>query len=172
VIAGCCVPLYLLTFFLLLFAFQERAIDYATLEMHPEFPELLFEKDAADLCRGLLDKNENTRLGAHGCEEIMAHPWFSNLNWEYIISDKKRPPYVPPKDVNAAPQSEIGTFSEDKKYQECVIDENDEKIYVGWEWTNPHAYAAEVIEFLIYERVTGEPLLPIAQNTTCCCLIM
>jgi hypothetical protein len=140
--------------------------------MHPEFPESLFEPDAADLCRGLLDKNENNRLGANGCEEIMAHPWFRNLNWEYIISDKKRPPYVPPKDVNAAPQSEIGTFAEDKKYQECVIDENDERVYVDWDWTNPHAYAAEVIEFLIYERETGEPLLPIAQNTTCCCSIM
>lgn len=102
----------------------------------------------------------------------MAHPWFKNVNWEYIISDKKRPPYIPPKDVNAAPQSEIGTFAEDKKYQECVIDDDDEKFYVGWDWTNPHAYAAEVIEFLIYERVTGVPLLPIAQNSTCCCSVM
>eukprot|EP00339_Tiarina_fusa_P022130 CAMPEP_0117009122 /NCGR_PEP_ID=MMETSP0472-20121206/8377_1 /TAXON_ID=693140 ORGANISM="Tiarina fusus, Strain LIS" /NCGR_SAMPLE_ID=MMETSP0472 /ASSEMBLY_ACC=CAM_ASM_000603 /LENGTH=640 /DNA_ID=CAMNT_0004711325 /DNA_START=330 /DNA_END=2249 /DNA_ORIENTATION=+ len=139
---------------------KERAIDHSTLEMQPEFPESLFEDDAADLCRRLLNKNEKSRLGTQGCEEIMAHPWFKNVNWESIISDKKRPPYVPPKDVNAASQSEIGTFAEDKKHQECVIDEKDEKVYVGWDWTNPRAYAAEVIEFLIYERETGEPLLP------------
>lgn len=151
---------------------QEKAIDHATLEMNPEFPDALFERDAADLCRRLLDKNEKTRLGTHGCEEIMAHPWFKNVNWESIISDKKRPPYIPPKDVNAASQSEIGQFAEDKKYQECVIDEKDEKVYRDWDWTNPHAYAAEVIEFLIYERETGEPLLPIAQHTSCCCTVM
>ena len=142
------------------------------MEMTPEFPTPLFESDAADLCRRLLDKNEQTRLGSKGCEQIMAHPWFKSCNWEAIISDKKSPPYVPPKDVNAASQSEIGTFGEDKKYQECVIDEEDEKVYADWDWTNPHAYAAEVIEFLIYERETGKPLLPLEDNTNCCCTVM
>lgn len=140
--------------------------------MHPDFPESLFEKDAADLCDSLLKKDENIRLGTRGCEEIMAHPWFKNVNWESIMSDRKRPPYLPPKDVNAASQSEIGTFVEDKKYQECVLDLKDERYYRDWDWTNPHAYAAEVIEFLIYERETGEPLLPISQNTGCCCTVM
>eukprot|EP00980_Cylindrotheca_fusiformis_P007330 scaffold1525_cov142-Cylindrotheca_fusiformis.AAC.130 len=151
---------------------KEKAIDHATLEMNPEFPEGLFERDAADLCEKLLEKNEKIRLGTNGCEEIMAHPWFKNYNWEAIITDKKKPPYVPPKDVNAASQSEIGTFHEDKKHQECVLDLKDERYYKDWDWTNPVAYAAEVTEFLIYERETGEPLLPISQNTGCCCTIM
>mmetsp|Transcript_40352 Transcript_40352/g.97444 ORF Transcript_40352/g.97444 Transcript_40352/m.97444 type:complete len:653 (+) Transcript_40352:236-2194(+) len=151
---------------------KEKAIDHATLEMHPEFPDSLFEKDAADLCAKLLEKDEKKRLGTQGCEEIMVHPWFKNLNWESIISDQKKPPYTPPKDVNAAPQSEIGTFHEDKKHQETVLELKDERYYKDWDWTNPHAYAAEVIEFLIYERETGEPLLPVSQNTGCCCIIM
>lgn len=151
---------------------KEKAIDYATLEMTPEFPDSIFEPDAADLCRRLLDKDENTRLGAKGCEQIMAHPWFRSCNWETIISDKQTPPYVPPKDVNAASQSEIGTFTEDKKYQECVIDEEDEKFYEDWDWTNPHAFAAEVLEFLIYERDTGKPLVPLEDQTNCCCSVM
>ena len=148
------------------------AIDHATLEMEPEFPESLFESDAADLCRRLLDKNEKTRLGYNGCEEIMVHPWFEDCDWEAIVLDKMLPPYIPPKDVNAASQSEIGTFGEDKKYQECVIDEKDEKFYKDWDWTNPHAYAAEVLEFLIYERETGKPLLPMEDDTSCCCSVM
>ena len=28
----------------------------------------------------LLDKDEKRRLGAGGCEEIMAHPYFKNVN--------------------------------------------------------------------------------------------
>ena len=94
--------------------------------MEPELPDAFFDPEAKDLCLRLLTKNEKERLGTNGCEEIMAHPWFKNMNWEAIVSDRKRPPYVPPKDVNAASQSEIGTFTEDKKYQECVIDEKDE----------------------------------------------
>jgi hypothetical protein len=121
------------------------------------------------LCRRLLDKDEKTRLGANGSEEIMAHPWFKNLAWEAIISDRKRPPFIPPKDVNAASQSEIGTFAEDKASQE--VTESDDKVYKEWDWTNPRAFAAEVIEFLIYERETGEPLVPIAQNPSCCVVL-
>ena len=151
---------------------KERAIDLATMEMDPDFPPERFEPEAADLCRRLLDKNERTRLGYNGCEEIMAHPWFKNVNWESIMSDRKRPPFVPLKDVNAASQSEIGTFAEDRTYQETVITPADEEVYKDWDWTNPHAFAAEVIEFLIYERETGEPLLPISQHATCCCDIL
>lgn len=151
---------------------KEKAIDCATLEMDPKFDPEKFEPDAADLCRRLLDKNEKTRLGTNGCEEIMAHPWFKNINWEQIISDRKRPPYIPPKDVNAASQSEIGNFAEDKALQETVVEEKDQKIYKNWAWTNKRAFAAEVIEFLIYERETGEPLLPVAQHASCCCTIL
>jgi beta-adrenergic-receptor kinase len=151
---------------------KEKAIDCATLEMEPKFPSESFEPDAADLCRRLLDKNENTRLGSMGCEDIMAHPWFKNVNWESIVTDRKRPPFIPPQDVNAASQSEIGNFAEDKVYQETVIDAADEEYYKDWDWTNPHAFAAEVNEFLIYERVTGEPLLPITQQGSCCCMVL
>ena len=151
---------------------KEKAIDCATLEMDPSFPPDRFEPDAADLCQKLLDKNEASRLGAKGCREIMDHPWFKNLNWEAIQTDRKRPPFVPLKDVNAASQSEIGNFSEDKAFQETVITEADEAVYKDWDWTNPHAYAAEVIEFLIYERETGEPLIPIAHQQSCCCSVL
>ena len=157
---------------IILFVPQEKAIDHATMAMEPEFPDSYFDEDAADLCRRLLNKNEKERLGTQGCEEIMAHPWFKTCHWESIISDKKSPPWVPPKDVNAASQSEIGTFDSDKKLQECVIDEKDEKYYSDWDWTNPSAYSAEVIEFLIYERETGKPLLPLDDNTNCCCSVM
>ena len=151
---------------------KEKAIDFATTDMTPTFPPENFESDAADLCRRLLDKSGRTRLGRNGCEEIMAHPWFKSVDWEAIISDRKKPPFIPAKDVNAASQSEIGTFAEDKTYQETVITEKDEEVFKQWDWTNPRAFAAEVIEFLIYERVTGEPLLPITQNGSCCCNIL
>ncbi|KAL9179887.1 hypothetical protein ACHAXT_007857 [Thalassiosira profunda] len=151
---------------------KEKAIDCATLEMQPEFDAKRFNADAADICRRLLDKNEATRLGIGGAKEIMAHPWFREVNWEEVIADRTRPPFVPPKDVNAASQSEIGTFAEDKRFNETILSEKDEAVYDNWDFTNPGAFAAEVIEFLIYERETGEPLLPIQPGTSCCCAII
>ena len=151
---------------------KEEAIDCATLEMEPVLDPKKFDEDAADLCRKLLDKDEKTRLGVKGCKDIMDHPWFKDLNWESIITDRKKPPYVPPKDVNAASQSEIGTFAEDKTFQETVLEDKDDDHYNDWDWTNPRAFAAEVIEFLIYERETGQPLLPMTGGGGCCCAIM
>lgn len=151
---------------------KEKAIDCATLEMQPEFSPNDFDPDAADLCRKLLEKDEKRRLGHAGCEEIMAHPYFKSLNWEYIITDRKRPPFIPLKDVNAASQSEIGNFKEDKAYQETVLTIEDERYYKNWDWTNPHAFAAEVIEVLIYERETGRPLVPLNHGSECCCTVL
>ena len=151
---------------------QEKAIDCATLEMHPEFDSEFFSEEAADICRLLIDKDPTTRLGSKGCKEIMSHPYFGEVNWEEIISDRKRPPFIPPRDVNAASQSEIGSFPEDKQFHNTVLDEKDEAIYKDWDFTNSKAYAAEVIEFLIYERETGKPLLPMEVNTSCCCTII
>lgn len=147
-------------------------MDQATLEMDPELKPKYFNDPATDFCKRLLDKNPETRLGSRGIEEIMEHDWFDCYNWEMIISDKLNPPFIPSKDVNAASQSDIGTFAEDRTFNETVLDENDEKVYANWDWTNPKAFAAEVIEFLIYERETGQPLLPPMHGSGCCCSIL
>ena len=140
--------------------------------MHPKFEHKEFDEDSADICRRLLDKNEHTRLGVSGSSELMGHPYFRRVDWEEILSDKAKPPFIPRKDVNAASQSEIGTFAEDKTFRDAVLDEKDEAVFASWNFTNTKAFAAEVIEFLIYERETGRPLLPIQQGDSCCCTII
>jgi beta-adrenergic-receptor kinase len=147
---------------------KEKAIDCATLEMEPEFRfESGFDLASADLCKRLLDKNEKTRLG--GADNIVKHDYFAGVNWDSIIQDKKKPPFVPAKDVNAASQSEIGTFAEDKSYQETVLTAKDHAFYSDWDWTNSRSYTTEVLEFLVYERQTGEPLVPLNEHGNCCC---
>lgn len=60
-----------------------------------EFPFL--SQDARDLCLKLLDKNPQTRLGSGptDAEEIMAHPWFSCINWNHIFDKTHPAPYTP-----------------------------------------------------------------------------
>lgn len=139
---------------------KEKAIDCATLEMEPEFDPASFDADAADLCKKLLAKDEKQRLGYNGCKDIMDHPWYKEINWEMIISDRQDPPYVPPKDVNAASQSDIGQFSEDKVFKKTVLEEKDHDVYKTWNWTNPKSFQTEVIEFLMEEKRVGRPLTP------------
>jgi len=140
--------------------------------MDPIFESKRFDEISRDICKQLIEKDPDKRLGANGCDEIMSHPWFKDIKWEEIISDKKNPPFVPPRDVNAASQAEIGTFPEDKKFQETTYDEKDDLIYHTWDWTNSSAYSAEVIEVLIYERKTGKRLVPIEPNSSCCCTLI
>lgn len=150
---------------------DEKAIDYATLKMDPMLDPEKFEADAVVLCQRLLDKNEKRRIGYNGCSEIMEHPWFSDIKWDLIVADKFPPPMVPPKDVNAMSQSEIGQFAEDKRFHETVLAPKDDQYYKEWKWTNPRAYATEVLEYLMYERKTGGPLVPASGQAGCCCVI-
>ncbi|CAB9512815.1 RAC family serine/threonine-protein kinase homolog [Seminavis robusta] len=155
---------------------KHKAIDIAIREWEPELNPEVFPPDAADLCRRLFDKDPTARLGAHGgSTEIMAHPWFKSVDWEMVKTDRKKPPFIPPKDVNAASQHEIGNFQDDnsKTSKDVAFDESDERVYRDWDWINPKAYAIEVIEFLVHERDLGRPLLPESLSPDlCCCNIL
>lgn len=134
---------------------------------NPTFESKRHTETSIDLCKKLLDKNPNTRLGSNGCKEIMNHPWFDEVEWDAIISDKQTPPFIPSRDINAAPQSEIGTFTEDKSVGKLT--DEDQEYYKNWEYKNENVFATEVINMLVYEKETGIPLVPISTN--CCCTI-
>jgi serine/threonine protein kinase len=146
---------------------QEKALDYSTLYMTPPFESKKYTEESIDLCKRLLDKNPDTRLGSKGCEEIMKHPWFKEVNWGDIISDKQEPPFVPSRDINAASQSEIGTFLEDKNLGK--LKDADQEEYKDWDHKRKNAFANEVIDMLIYEKETGVPLVPVSAK--CCCTV-
>ena len=150
---------------------KEKAIDEATLKMDPEWDPEHFDDVSKDLCKKLCTKDPKTRLGYNGVEEIMRHPYFKDTDWELIKSDRLIPPYIPPKDVNAASQSEIGQFSEDKVFKKTGLDEKDHLVYKDWNWTNKKAFQTEVIEFLMYEKTLGRPLTPPKAGGGGCCTV-
>lgn len=58
--------------------------------------------NAKDLIRKLLDKSKKKRLGGNGdVSEILAHPFFSDLDLESLLRKEMEPPYVPKIDKNA-----------------------------------------------------------------------
>ena len=44
----------------------------------------------------MLHKNKNERIGAqNGISEILAHPYFKDIDFEQLLNKKLDPPYVP-----------------------------------------------------------------------------
>lgn len=59
--------------------------------------------DAKDLIRKLLDKNKKKRLGANGdVSEILAHPFFADLDLEKLLRKEIEPPYTPKIDKSSS----------------------------------------------------------------------
>ena len=51
-----------------------------------------FSPRAADLLRGLLQRDPNNRLNIH---QIKAHPFFQSIDWDDLFARKVTPPYIP-----------------------------------------------------------------------------
>ena len=51
-------------------------------------------------------------LGRHGAKDVMAHNWFSDINWRRMKAGKERPPFIPdPHAVYAKDVLDIEQFS-------------------------------------------------------------
>ena len=50
-------------------------------------------ENAKDLIRKLLTVDHHQRLGAESIQEILDHPWFSDIDWNHV--DDLEPPFVP-----------------------------------------------------------------------------
>jgi len=55
------------------------------------FPDV-FSANAQDIVKKLLDRNPETRLKEN---EIKAHPYFGNIDWERLFNREIQPPFVP-----------------------------------------------------------------------------
>lgn len=56
------------------------------IEMSEEFKDFITQ---------LLHKNPRKRLGHRGKKEVMAHPWFDDIDWKKIYKKEVKPPYFP-----------------------------------------------------------------------------
>ncbi|KAJ3072055.1 Serine/threonine kinase [Podochytrium sp. JEL0797] len=75
---------------------DEDQIFDSILHKDPSFP-FNTDPDAVDLIQRLLCKTPEKRLGAgvSDAEEIKAHRWFRDVNWQDVLDRKNPPPFVP-----------------------------------------------------------------------------
>ena len=61
-----------------------------------------------DFIMRLLDKNPETRLGSKGdAREVLAHPYFKDINFEKLIKKEYRSPYQPKQEALTLKEDEI-----------------------------------------------------------------
>jgi len=89
-----------------------------------------FCEDSKAMCRILLAKDHNERLGCRegDCEQtIRDQPIFKNINWQHLEAGKSKPPFPPdPRAVYCRDVLDIEQFSTVKGVQ---LDESDEEFY-------------------------------------------
>ncbi|KAF9276985.1 hypothetical protein BGZ68_009606, partial [Mortierella alpina] len=79
--------------------------------------ELEISPEARDFMERLLCVDTEKRLGANGAEEVKNHPFFKDINWETLLSE--RPAFVPaPADIEDTEYFDVrgakmGSFKED-----------------------------------------------------------
>ncbi|XP_034433808.1 rhodopsin kinase GRK1 [Hippoglossus hippoglossus] len=83
------------------------------------YPEK-FSESARSICEALLSKEVDKRLGFKNgsCDELRAHPFFSEIHWWKLNAGILPPPFVPdPKTVYAKNVDDVGAFSTVKGVQ-------------------------------------------------------
>ncbi|XP_035531956.1 rhodopsin kinase GRK1-like [Morone saxatilis] len=115
-----------------------------------EYPDN-FSEHAKSLCDGLLAKEVDQRMGFKNgcCDELRAHPFFSNLNWRKLNAGILPPPFVPdPKVVYAKSLDDVGAFSSVKG---VALEDPDKTFFDEFSSGNiPIPWQEEMIETGIY----------------------
>ncbi|CAD8136549.1 unnamed protein product [Paramecium octaurelia] len=82
-----------------------------------KFPQNNLSKEALSFISQLLERNPTKRLGAKkDSEEVKAHPWFSDINWDSAMN--KKLPVPLPSIMNQANQTLQVNFDEDSQIQQ------------------------------------------------------
>ena len=63
------------------------------LERRLTFPSFI-DEDAADLIDKLLDSNPDSRLGMKGFKDLKGHPYFKDMDFELLRTNKLKVPHV------------------------------------------------------------------------------
>uniref|UniRef100_UPI003AAF1735 rhodopsin kinase GRK1 n=1 Tax=Centroberyx gerrardi TaxID=166262 RepID=UPI003AAF1735 len=118
------------------------------------YPEK-FSENTRSICEGLLSKEVDKRLGFKDgcCDEIRAHPFFSEINWRKLNAGILPPPFVPDaKTVYAKNIDDVGAFSTVKGVQLQDPDSEFFDEFASGNITIP--WQEEMIETGIYGELT------------------
>lgn len=146
-----------------------------------------FSEEAKEICKCLLAKDHNQRLGCReGDDEkvLKAQSFFNTINWQHLEAGKAKPPFPPdPRAVYCRDVLDIEQFSTVKGVQ---LDESDEGFYKKFATGSVSIpWQKEMIETEVYNELNvfgpdsgptpdliGDAPPPPNENKTRCCGLM
>jgi serine/threonine protein kinase len=90
-----CIVFEMLTGFPPFYSIDRREIFRSIVQSRVNLAEINAGTTARDFVAQLLVKDPKYRLGAKGVEEVMAHPWFDDVDWNALENKLVKPPFVP-----------------------------------------------------------------------------
>ncbi len=125
-------------------------LDRNVIEMIPPFENpKYFTPTIRNLCRGLLNKNPEFRLGANGFDEIKDHPWYDCIDWAQLGAGYLDAPFTPPMDeVHAEQQQYIGRPPDDDKYAKIKITDDFNESLVEFAFKSNKVIQSEIVDVL------------------------
>ncbi|SHO77227.1 Similar to S.cerevisiae protein PKC1 (Protein serine/threonine kinase) [Malassezia sympodialis ATCC 42132] len=121
---------------------DEDEIFDAILEDEPLYP-IQMPRDSVSLLQRLLTRDPTRRLGAgpNDAEEVKAHPFFRDINWDDLLRKRVPPPFLPTL-KNASDTTWFDTeFTNEKPMLtpvHSVFSPQDQAEFRDFSWTNPH----------------------------------
>ncbi|KAF2487680.1 kinase-like domain-containing protein [Neohortaea acidophila] len=87
------------------------------------FPRDALSQEGRNFVKGLLNRNPSHRLGAKGdAEELMAHPFFADVDWIALSKKMTQPPFKPKL------KSELDTSNFDPEFTNALTDGNNSSL--------------------------------------------
>ena len=90
-------------------------------------PKVVKNAVTRDFISKLLNKDPDKRLGANGVEEVKAHPYFKDMNWDDLYNKRVKPPYSP-KVKNERDCKHISSKYTKQQIPSCTPDDHDLKV--------------------------------------------
>jgi len=91
--------------------------------------ELVFPRhflpETRSLLQGMLNRDVKKRLGYNGAEELRAHPFFADLDWDKVMRREIKPMFKPPPSTS---DTDVRNFEEEFT-REAPVDSVDERGY-------------------------------------------
>ncbi|KAF2716409.1 kinase-like protein [Polychaeton citri CBS 116435] len=113
------------------------------------FPRDALSTEGRNFVKGLLNRNPNHRLGAKGdAEELMAHPFFSDVDWAALSKKLTNPPFKPKL------KGELDTSNFDPEFTNALTTAGD----------SPSALNARAAALASGVATDSTPLSPTMQN--------
>ena len=131
------------------------------------------------MCHQLLRPRPVDRLGYRGSEEIKAHPYFRNLDWNGIQSRRVRSAFIPGDTVHAVSVQEVGEMNK-QRYKKVSLDHRDHKLFSQFKYMKHRVVQDEIVQVLTEEsQKDGSQWTPFEmhgraksqQNPRCCTIL-